>query len=99
MADFEWDPQKESLNVAKHGIDFTTASLIWDGPVYEKLDDRHDYGESRFLVLGIAENRVLAVVYTPRGDARRIISTRRAKAREKSLYEEEILRRGAAAPD
>jgi uncharacterized DUF497 family protein len=45
MADFEWDLRKEAENVAKHEIDFTTASLIWNAPVYEQLDNRRDYGE------------------------------------------------------
>src|ERR1700722_19071948 len=99
MADFEWDPRKEAHNVAKHGIDFTTASTIWSGPVYAQPDNRQDYGEARLLAFGIAENRVLAVVFTWRGEARRIISARVAHRRERSLYEEEIARRGRAPPD
>jgi uncharacterized DUF497 family protein len=44
---FEWDPDKEETNIADRGLNFTTASRIWGGPVLEKIDDRHDYGETR----------------------------------------------------
>ncbi len=94
MANFEWDPQKQVENVRKHGIDFTTASQIWDGPVYEQIDDRRDYGETRTLAFGIAEDRILAVLYTRRGTSHRIISARRTNVRERRRYEEEIRNRG-----
>jgi hypothetical protein len=99
MADFEWDPRKEAHNVAKHGIDFTTASLIWDDFVSKRPDSRRDYGEARFVAFGIAENRVLAVVFTRREEARRITSARIASSRERRLYEEEITRRSRASPN
>jgi hypothetical protein len=89
MAEFEWDPRKETKNIRNHGIDFTTASQIWEGRVFERVDDRHDYGEIRFQAFGIAENRILTVVYTWRANARRLISARRANAREKRLVEAE----------
>jgi uncharacterized DUF497 family protein len=60
----EWDTRKEAQNVAEHGIDFTTASWIWHGFVSERPDSRRDYGEERFVAFGLAENRILAVVYT-----------------------------------
>lgn len=99
MANFEWDPRKESRNVDKHHIDFTTASLIWDGPVYERPDNRRDYGEARTVAFGLAEDRVLAVVFTWRQEARRIISGRIANSRERRVYETEIARRGRAPAD
>ena len=92
MEKFEWDPRKEIKNVGKHGIDFTTASTIWTGPVYERLDDRHDYGEDRYQAFGIVADRVLTVVFTWRGGTRRLISARRADRGEKELYEAEINR-------
>jgi len=89
MADFEWDPRKASQNRRKHGIEFTTATLIWEGLVLERIDSRRDYGEIR----------VLTVVYTRRANARRLISARRANSRETSLYEAEISRRKTASTD
>jgi uncharacterized DUF497 family protein len=99
MVGFEWDPNKESQNVQKHGVDFTTASLIWNDFVSERADDRQDYGEARFVAFGVAENLILAVVYTWRREARRIISARIAHSRERKLYEEEIAYRGRPPPD
>jgi len=99
MADFEWDPQKEQSNLRKHHLDFTTASLIWNGLVVEKTDDRRGYGERRIVAIGETAGRVVVVVYTWRGEDRRIISARRANSREKSLFEEEIKRRRGAPPD
>jgi uncharacterized DUF497 family protein len=99
MADFEWDPKKESLNVKKHHFDFTTAIQIWNGQIVEKIDDRRDYRETRVIATGETEGSILVVVYTWRGQTRRIISARKANSREKRLFEKEITRRGRAPPD
>jgi uncharacterized DUF497 family protein len=99
VADFEWDPKKESLNVEKHHLDFTTVSQIWNGQIVEKIDNRRDYRETRVIATGQADGSVLVVVYTRRGEKRRIISARKANSREKRLFEEEITRRGRAPSD
>jgi uncharacterized DUF497 family protein len=90
MADFDWDPRKESLNVRKHQIDFTTASLIWNGNVMERIDDRRNYGEVRFQAFGVVNDHILTVTYTWRGETRRIISARRVNLREKNLFTAEL---------
>ena len=99
VADFEWDPEKESRNVHRRNLDFATASQIWDGSVVEQVDERRDYGETRIIATGEFDGSVLVVVYTWRGEARRIISARKANSREKRRYEAEIARRGRAPPD
>jgi uncharacterized DUF497 family protein len=98
MADFKWDPKKEALNIEKRNLDFASASQIWDGPIVAKVDERRDYGETRIIATGEFDGSVLVVVYTWRGETRRIISARKANSREKRLYEEEIARRGRAPP-
>ena len=90
MADFEWDPEKDSINIRKHRIDFDTAKLIWTGTVLERVDSRRQYGEIRFQGFGVVEGRVLTVIFTWRGATRRIISARKANIREKRLFETEI---------
>jgi uncharacterized protein len=85
---FEWDAAKSAANIAKHGIDFEDAIGIFDGPVLEKADARRDYGEDRFVAFGVVDDRELAVVYTGRGERRRIISARRAHGRERKAYRE-----------
>src|SRR2546423_1876362 len=99
MADIEWDTRKESLNIEKHHLDFTTASQIWNGQIVEKIDDRRDYRETRIIATGEAGGTILVVVYTRRGEKRRIISARRANSREKKLFQDEISGRGRAPPD
>lgn len=99
MADFEWDLRKEQTNLRKHHFDFTTATLIWDGSVIEKIDDRRDYGETRVIATAEVGGCIIVVVYMKGGGGRRIISARRANSREKSLFEEEIKRRGRPPPD
>jgi uncharacterized DUF497 family protein len=90
MAGFQWDSRKEQGNLRRHHFDFTGASLIWAGPVVEKVDDRREYGEPRIISIGGAGKNIVVVVYTWRGEDRRIISARRANSREKSLFEEKI---------
>ena len=85
--------RKESFNVEKHRLDFTTAGEIWVGPVIEKIDDRGDCEEIRIIAIGLAGRHLLVVVCTWRGDSRRMIPARRANSREKALYEEEIAQR------
>lgn len=90
MDGFEWDPDKEETNIADRGLNFTTASRIWGEPVLEKIDDRHDYGETRILASGKVDGRLMVVVYTLRGENRRIISARKANRREQRRFEAEI---------
>ena len=84
---FEWDEQKNKANQAKHGISFEEAAEIFDYPMYETVDTRADYGETRVVAIGRNQYFVfLTVVYTERGEAIRIISARRATKQEKKLY-------------
>ncbi len=85
---FEWDMRKNAANVAKHGIDFEDAVRIFEGPVLESTNTRRDYGEARIIAFGVIDDRELAVVYTMRGERRRIISARRAHSRERKAYRE-----------
>jgi hypothetical protein len=83
---FEWDESKRRANLAEHGIDFEAAKRIFDGPVVEQIDDREGYGELRLGAFGQVDGVVLAVVYTWRGENRRLISARRAEKREQQKY-------------
>jgi uncharacterized DUF497 family protein len=97
--DFEWDPAKEEKNINERDLDFTTASRIWDGPVLETVDDRRDYRETRILAFGKINGRLTAVLFTWRGETRRIISARKANRREQRRFEAEIRNRPARSPD
>jgi uncharacterized DUF497 family protein len=83
---FEWDERKRAINLAKHGVDFELAKLIFGGPTIEGPDDRWDYGERRIGAYGEAKSIVLFVVYTWRGRRRRLISARKAGSDEQEFY-------------
>lgn len=89
MYDFEWDENKNDLNKLKHKIDFMDAiQVFYDDFRLTNLDDRLDYGENRYQVIGMANSRVLFVVYTERsGNTIRVISARKANKRERAVYE------------
>jgi uncharacterized DUF497 family protein len=84
--EFEWDRAKETSNLRKHGITFKDAVAVFGRPYMERLDDRRDYGEERFVVYGEAHNTVIVLVYTWRGSVRRIISARKATKAERETY-------------
>jgi hypothetical protein len=84
---FQWDEAKAAENYAKHGVSFETAIKVFGDPfAVERLDDREDYGEERFILIGTAEEAVVTVVYTERNGRFRIISARRATRHEQDDY-------------
>lgn len=86
--EFEWDSVKANANYRLHGVTFELAQTVFrDAFAVERLDDREDYGEGRFIIIGMATGQViLLVVYTPRGERIRIISARRATQHEEEDY-------------
>jgi uncharacterized DUF497 family protein len=84
---FEWDETKAADNYAKHGVSFELATTVFKDPfAIERLDDREDYGEDRFILIGTMEGVVFTVVYTERNGRIRIISARRATKHEQDDY-------------
>jgi uncharacterized DUF497 family protein len=87
---FEWDDDKRLANVQKHGIDFVDAASIFEEDVVVILDDRYDYGETRYIAFGLMHGKVIVVAYTERGARIRLISARRALKNEEIYYFEQI---------
>lgn len=85
---FEWDPEKNRANVAKHDLGFANASGAFSGPMLSRIDDRRDHGEERWIGLGKIEDVVVAIAYTVRSDKVRIISARKANRNEAKTYEQ-----------
>jgi uncharacterized DUF497 family protein len=83
---FEWGPAKAAENLQTHGIAFEDAVHIFEGPIVEAADTRKDYGEDRYLAVGAVQGVELAVVYTERSGAIRLISARRATKHEREAY-------------
>ena len=71
---FEWDGPKAQANLAKHGVDFVLATLVFAGPHRIMQDERAYQGETRYKAVGEADGRPLFVVFTWREGRRRIIS-------------------------
>ena len=87
---FEWDAEKAAANFAKHKVSFEQATGVFSDPfAIEFIDDREAYGEERYVLIGVTESRILAVVYTERDDRIRIISARLATPYERRRYHEE----------
>ncbi len=87
MMEFEWDEEKSDKNRRERGFGFDLAASIFLGPILEAEDTRRDYGEVRVRALGAAQGVVLVVVFTDRPGVRRIISARRAKQKERRLWQ------------
>ncbi len=84
---FEWDDNKNQVNIEKHGISFDDAVSVFDNPFFERIDDRIDYGEIRHILLGRLDNNTVVVVYTKRNRSIRLISARQANKNERETYQ------------
>jgi len=82
----EFDPGKRNRTLAERGIDFARAEEVFAGRHFTAEDLREDYSEPRFITVGNLSGRMVIMVWTPRGEARRIISMRKANVREKARY-------------
>lgn len=83
-----FDPVKSDKNEAERGLPFWLVdSLDW-GSALLTMDTRKNYGESRYLVLGMIHGRLHAMVFTPRADRVHVISLRKANSREVQKYEQ-----------
>ena len=89
---FEWDENKNSDNIRKHGFDFADAWQVFENPLFVKLDDRADYGEDRWTGVGMMSNGIVIVLaFTEREkETIRIISMRKATKNERTKYEKAI---------
>jgi uncharacterized DUF497 family protein len=85
--ELEWDEDKCLKNILKHGFDFHAVPEIFSGYYLEKLDTRKDYGEDRWVTLGVIQGVVVVLVHTERNGKLRPISLRKATAGERAAYE------------
>jgi len=88
---FEWDEDKNRENIRKHGLDFGDAWEIFQAPLVIDLDLRTEYGEDRWIVIGLLGGRTVVLTFALRGTQTiRIISLRKALRHERKKFEEEI---------
>jgi uncharacterized DUF497 family protein len=85
--EFEWDESKAEANLAKHRVSFLTAAAAFANEMLERIDDREDYGEIRWIALGRVDAEVYRIVFTWRGgNLIRIISAQKASKDEREIY-------------
>lgn len=74
----EFDDTKRQQTLKGRGLDFADAGRVFAGYTRSAPDERKDYGEPRIITMGMLEDRLVVLVWTPRGEVRRIISMRYA---------------------
>lgn len=84
--EIEFDQDKRDKTLQERGLDFARAVEVFAGVHLTGQDTRMDYVEDRFISVGWLDARLVVLVWTPRGEVRRIISMRKANDREKALY-------------
>ena len=81
-----FDPAKRDATLKERRLDFAAAAEVFAGHTYDRVDDRFDYGEVRIVTVGLLASRMVVLVWTQRGEARHVISMRKANEREQARY-------------
>jgi uncharacterized protein len=81
-----WDENKRRATQEHRNLDFADAVQAFAGFKVDQVDDRNDYGEERILTIGVIDLQIVAIVWTLRDNTRRIISMRKANAKEEQRY-------------
>ena len=84
--EFEWDENKRLAVLTRRGVDFRRVAYMFNGPLLTKPDGRRDYGEDRFISIGMIEKDCYVAVHTRRGTTVRIISAWKGGRREQREY-------------
>ncbi len=82
----EFDSIKRDKTLAERGLDFARSGEVFASRHFTGQDTRQEYAEVRFVTAGLLDARLVVVIWTPRGEVRRIISMRKANDREKAFY-------------
>lgn len=83
---FTWHESKRQLTLQRRGLDFAQAEQVFVGPTFTFEDDRKEYGEQRWVTLGLLNGIVVVVVHTETVDEIRVISMRKAEKDEQHLF-------------
>jgi uncharacterized DUF497 family protein len=85
-----FDPVKRDFTFDERGLAFEDAALVFEGQTLDMVDDRFDYKEERIITVGYLVRRMVIVVWTQRGDARHVISMRKANEREEKRFAQRL---------
>lgn len=92
MMDFEWDEAKRQANITRRGVDILHAALIFESDILTRIDDRADYGEVRWISMGLVDGECFVVVHTQRAGLIRLITAWKGGRDERRFYEAGIAR-------
>jgi len=81
-----FDPSKRDLTLMHRGLDFARAGEVFAGETATVVDDRFDYGETRFITAGRLDGRLVVMVWTQRAENRHVISMRHCHAKEEKVW-------------
>lgn len=87
-----FDLDKRARTLVERGLDMADAAKVFEGAQITTRDDRRDYGEERHLTIGYLEGRMVALVWTQRGESLRVISMRKTNVREQDAYQSWLCR-------
>ena len=90
MVRITFDPGKRDRTLFDRGLDFVEAVEVFQGDHLTFPDGRRDYGEQRLITIGRMRARMVVLVWTPRGEARHVISLRKANDREQGRYQDRL---------
>ena len=83
---FTWHESKRQVTLQRRGLDFAQAEQVFVGPTFTFEDDREEYGEQRWVTLGLLNGIVVVIVHTETVDEIRVISMRKAEKDEQRLF-------------
>jgi uncharacterized DUF497 family protein len=84
--EIEFDQTKRDRTLAERDLDFAQAAAIFAGHHFTAEDTRDGYSEPRYVTVGLLDGRMVVMVWTPRGEVRRVISMRKANEREQAKF-------------
>ena len=87
-----WDEPKRAATLAERGLDFADGEIVFAGQHFTVPSATQDYGEIRLFTVGELAGRMVIVVWTPRGEDRRIISMRKANEQEQKRYRQRLVK-------
>ncbi len=88
--EIEFDQNKRIKTLVERGLDFADAGKVFAGITATAPDTRKNYGEHRFITMGLLDGRMVVLVWTKRGEKRRIISMRKANEREQKRFTDRL---------
>lgn len=83
---YTWHEPKRQINLNRHGLDFAEAGKVFAGPIFTFENDRGDYGEQRWVTIGLLGVNVVVIVHTETEKEIRIISMRKATKNEQIIF-------------